>query len=588
MKQFQLAYKNDESFLEELEEIKQWCEGNPSYATVFRIYSEDMDIEHVKHVCDILDEKMPDALYLGCTTNGNIMDGALSKAKIMLSCTVFEYETTEVELLQFSFKGNVEEDVRRLKEYCDANPWVSAVEIHATVIGTAVPEFCERMNALRPDIQVFGGGTASPDMGNVETFLFSKGYGFVDKGIIFFLMGGKDFHTYSTYISGWKSLKRKFRVTKARGPILYELDGEPAFNIYKKFLNIDKNRNLVANTLEFPLLLEKDGIDMLRCLVAVNDDNSVVLTAGAEENTDVRLAYGDPRTILSSIRRDGRKIAEFHPEAIQIFSCASRKAFWREASISDETRLFQSIAPTSGFYTGGEFLRAHGLLCHFNITLVIIAMREGEPKEGEIIHAFDAKLDDIAGERIPLIGRFVSFINASTAELEDLNRKLAIVSITDGLTKLYNRSEIERRIRHTVEERTQNKTSGHLSLIMLDIDDFKKVNDAYGHKEGDTVLMALSDVLRKTASSVPSSSVGRWGGEEFMILLPESDMGEAAALAEKIRAEFASLTYEKAGSQTVSIGVIQAQGEDVIALCKRVDQALYMAKANGKNQVVRL
>ena len=131
--------------------------------------------------------------------------------------------------------------------------------------------------------------------------------------------------------------------------------------------------------------------------------------------------------------------------------------------------------------------------------------------------------------------------------------------------------------------------SGVLSLIMLDIDNFKKVNDIYGHGEGDRVIIALSDVLRDALKNEDLASIGRWGGEEFMVLLQNRDINTAAALAEKIRASFAAVTYETAGCQTVSIGITQAkEGETFDTLCTRVDQALYTAKANGKNQVVRL
>ena len=75
MKQFQIAYKNDKSFHKVLAKIKQWCAANPSYAIVFRVYSTDMELEHVEHVCDLLDAEMPDALYLGCTSHANLLNG---------------------------------------------------------------------------------------------------------------------------------------------------------------------------------------------------------------------------------------------------------------------------------------------------------------------------------------------------------------------------------------------------------------------------------------------------------------------------------------------------------------------------------
>ena len=590
MKQFQIAYEDVEAFREELEKIERWRGANPSHATVFRIYSKDMALEHVKRVCDTLDEMMPDALYLGCTTNANILNGALAETEVSITCTVFESEATRVKLLQYPYTAeNAKETVRELREYCDANAWVSSVEMHATLLGMPVREFCDAMSTLRSDIQVFGGGACSPNVNDITTVVFSKGNGFTTQGIVFLLLGGSGFHTYSTFISGWKPLKRKFKVTKAYRQILFELDGEPAFKIYQRFLKIDKNSRFVSNTLEFPLFMDYDGIDVMRCPIFANEDDSIVMTSEVMEGADVRLAYGDPETILNSIMHDGQSIADFQPEVIQTFSCAARKAFWGDEKIGDETVLFNSVAPTSGFYTSGEFLRINGIVRNFNSTLVFAAMREGEPKDGKVVNIDVSRIDGSEDERIPLIQRFVSFIEASTAEFEELNHKLAVTSITDGMTGLYNRSEIEKRIRNTLEERKQTGASEALSLVMLDIDNFKKINDIYGHREGDRVIVALADVLKRATDGEVGSARGRWGGEEFMVLLPGRDLNDAAKLAEEIRKEFASISYETAGCQTVSVGVVQAEdGEDADAFYNRVDKALYMAKANGKNQVVKL
>ena len=589
MKQFQIAYQNDEAFNRELDAIKQWCDKNPSYTTVFRIYSASLDLDRIRHVCDILDEQMPDALYLGSTSNGNILSGALTKSEVILTCTVFESPTTQAKLLQIPFsEENIKEDVRKLKEYCDENTWVNSVEMHMTRLGMPVRTFFDEMGSLREDILIYGGGAFTPDPNIITTAVFSKGNDFSPHGIVLLLLGGEDLHTYGMYISGWKPLRRRFKITKANKLVLCELDGEPAFNVYQKFLNIEKNDQLVTNTMEFPLFLDYNGTDVLRCALDVYDDNSLLLTSIVPEDTTVRLAYGDFETILSTIRHDGQNIANFRPEVIQVFSCASRRAFWGDDNISSETIQFNNVAPTAGFYTGGEFLRVNGFLFEFDVTLVLVGMREGEPKSEEIVSMSDAKLGNADNEKVPLIRRFVSFIEASTADYEELNRQLAIASVTDGLTGLYNRGEIERRIRTSLGERGQQGASGDLSLVMLDIDDFKKTNDAHGHQEGDQVIIALADVLRKVTDGT-ASALGRWGGEEFMVLLPSSAIAEATALAEKIRAQYESVTFEVAGRQTVSIGVVQAKdGEDADALYSRVDKALYMAKANGKNQVVVL
>lgn len=585
MKQFHILYEQESTFLEKLKEIQDWQSAHHAPLAIFRIFSEDMNRMHIMRVCELLDEHMPQALYFGCTSNANIMDGSLTRAKIILTCTVMEYDTTQAMLLQYPFlEQDVQADVADLKKRCEENPWVSAVEMVATIMDMSMREFCTEMSGLPGGIQVFGGGAFNPNMDDDTAAVFSKGGGFSQHGIVFLLLGGKDFHTYSTFIAGWKPLKRRFQITKADKAVLYELDGHPAFQVYQRFLNISKNDKFFSNTLEFPLFMEHDDVDILRCPMAVGDDDSLIMSSDMEENAIVRLAYGDPETILHSIRKDGQKIADFQPEVIQTFSCAARRAFWGDENISNETNLFQAVAPTAGFYTHGEFLRIGSDMLNFNVTLVIAAMREGEPKAAEGLNIYDAQLEHSG--KIPIIWRFVSFIEASTTELEEMNVRLALTSVTDGLTRLYNRSEIERRIQSALQARTP---SAPLSLIMLDIDNFKKVNDTYGHKEGDHVIIALSDVLRQTMIGTHSSSIGRWGGEEFMVLLADSDIEETQRLAEAIRASFAAISYETAGCQTVSIGITQAREDEVLdSICTRVDKALYTAKANGKNQVVRI
>ena len=127
-----------------------------------------------------------------------------------------------------------------------------------------------------------------------------------------------------------------------------------------------------------------------------------------------------------------------------------------------------------------------------------------------------------------------------------------------------------------------------ISLIMMDIDDFKSVNDNYGHKEGDNVLIGLADMLRKIVEEhAPDASVGRWGGEEFMVLLPETNLEGALRIAELFRVNFSAIGFPLAGHRTMSLGVTEmVAGEDADLACMRVDDALYEAKHAGKNRVV--
>ncbi|HSB34514.1 MAG TPA: GGDEF domain-containing protein, partial [Nitrospirota bacterium] len=117
-----------------------------------------------------------------------------------------------------------------------------------------------------------------------------------------------------------------------------------------------------------------------------------------------------------------------------------------------------------------------------------------------------------------------------------------------------------------------------------DLDNFKSVNDTYGHLGGDYVLKTaitiIQDHIRKT------DSLGRWGGEEFMLVAPETDLDQAEALAEKIRKQVRLFAYEHVGAVTISCGVAEFEPEDTIdSLIKKADDAMYRAKRKGRNRV---
>ncbi len=192
----------------------------------------------------------------------------------------------------------------------------------------------------------------------------------------------------------------------------------------------------------------------------------------------------------------------------------------------------------------------------------------------------------------PLAENEVSIIVYDTSALLDakatINEQLAIVqkqATTDPLTGQHNRkmfndllsAEISKSLRH-------NKT---FSLVIFDIDNFKSVNDTYGHLVGDEVLIAISTI--STENLRESDVFARWGGEEFVILLPETRLDGAAAVAEKVRSTIATYDCGEPGYKTCSFGVAEFNPQqDTKSLINDADKALYFAKTNGKNQVVTM
>jgi two-component system, cell cycle response regulator len=175
-------------------------------------------------------------------------------------------------------------------------------------------------------------------------------------------------------------------------------------------------------------------------------------------------------------------------------------------------------------------------------------------------------------------------------ELELKNRELERLSISDGLTGLYNHRHIHGLLAEEYE-RVQ-RTHDCMSVAMFDLDRFKAVNDTYGHQAGDRVLVDMSDILRETARDI--DRLGRYGGEEFMALLPDTCIEDAATFVERVRAEVAGREFDIGRDEplrmTLSAGVATYPHDSVDSLemlVKLADQALYAAKEGGRNRVVR-
>lgn len=171
-------------------------------------------------------------------------------------------------------------------------------------------------------------------------------------------------------------------------------------------------------------------------------------------------------------------------------------------------------------------------------------------------------------------------------ELHYANNILGRISITDGLTQLYNHRFFQDHLAQ--ETRRVDRSGDALSMIVIDIDNFKKLNDRLGHAAGDQILMEISSLLRKTVRE--SDLVARYGGEEFVVTASDTNLDGAQRLAEKIRAiidrhEFKAGSPTQSVHVTVSLGVAEYKG-DRKSFFERADRALYRAKARGKNCVV--
>ncbi len=178
-------------------------------------------------------------------------------------------------------------------------------------------------------------------------------------------------------------------------------------------------------------------------------------------------------------------------------------------------------------------------------------------------------------------------VEERTKELSDANSRLERLAVTDGLTGIYNHRRFQEQL--AAEVLRSGRSSRPLSVLMVDVDLFKRVNDSMGHPAGDELLRKLAAVLAQGLRA--TDMLARYGGEEFAVILPETPRSEATAVAERMRnAVEQQLNNDSRWTQkvTVSIGVSTwpENGKTPQSLLIAADQALYVAKHQGRNQVV--
>lgn len=212
---------------------------------------------------------------------------------------------------------------------------------------------------------------------------------------------------------------------------------------------------------------------------------------------------------------------------------------------------------------------------------VVVTNKEGSISglitQSEILRVINNKWMEMIKERGNELSRLNEKLIERATNLEEKASK-------DYLTKLFNRRKFNTLIQYEISQLKRNKQR-NLSLIIIDLDNFKYINDTYGHDTGDEILIDLARIFKLSCRD--SDILCRWGGEEFALALPETTIDNGMLVAQKIRKSVESHIFAKDLQLTCSLGVAQFHSDDTYAeFFKRADEALYCAKNSGKNKVV--
>ncbi len=265
----------------------------------------------------------------------------------------------------------------------------------------------------------------------------------------------------------------------------------------------------------------------------------------------------------SSLKRV--RLSSFTLTALLVFSIGLFAVLGMNLGILDKGAVLSNALLIGGFF---EML-----------LLSLLLVYRLEQLEVEKNNALQKLAEQEKGEQ----KRLRAVVKEKTEKLKKANSKLEQTSITDRLTQVNNRTGLDRYIEKEIGRFKRYKHP--LAIILLDIDHFKQVNDVHGHQAGDSVLVAFAQILMKRVRE--TDFVGRWGGEEFLIVCPDTDLKDAKNLAESIRKTVEKHDFENVGKVTSSFGVtVFNEGETKESATERVDQNLYQAKETGRNKVI--
>lgn len=601
MKQKTCAIQDSYDAVKFLDELKASSDYKEAKSVLVNIFTERTQKDYITYISDIVKRRLEKAKISGLTCLAGFAQGERVHETTIL--TVLFFFKSEIEVLEYDFsKTPVEKAKESFLERLNAAGELRGIQVYTTPMkNNGTNDFLSTVNFKHDDIPIFGAGAGYESGGNSKN-LYVFGNEIYSNGIIITLFKGESLRIFAESTLGWTPIGKEMKVTEVSNcHILKTIDNEPAGEIFKKYLGVTSSENFVGNTCEFPFMINRGGKWIARVPIKKDRDGSIHFTSDIHKGEKLMFSYGSKKLILQKAFNLADYMSRKDLDGLLLHVCRNRDLYLKDDEILELQAFSNFYRETAGCYAFAEILyknKSGGLQ---NSALVAIGFREFDSAE-ESRYTEDCYIEDNSygtsrfvdinkwgtditlskknGHKLPFEERLVNFLHATSRDLYLANLKLEEAATIDGLTNIFNRKKISERINYELTKRG----SKNMNLIMFDIDNFKRINDTYGHDMGDEVLVKVAQTAKSCIRE--QDSIGRWGGEEFMILLPEAKKEEAVEIAERIRTEIHAIKWETMPQISISLGVTSArEDDDIQSFYKRVDNRLYYAKTHGKNQV---
>lgn len=543
-----------------------------------QVFSGLCELKYIKSVFLDIMEMIPHAHIIGTTTAGEIMNGAVSGLKTVLSFSVFQHTNIRSTLILKSSETDYQLG-QSIASQLNSDK-AKAMILFATGQTINVTDMLSGIQSISPTLPVAGGNAG--DNSSMQKALVFNNKNVTDCGVVGAVLESNRLYVDRYWHLGWQPIGKEMTITKADNLRVYSIDNTPAYKAYQTYLGLDDISSF-QNAMEYPLVINRNGITMARTPMYRYEDDSLGFLVDINEGEKVRFSYGHVGIILDKIEELCQKIKSKPVEGIFIYSCSSRRGFLHDNS-EIETAPLQKIAPAAGFFTYGEYFHTNNKLQLLNGSMTVLVLSESERIDNKGLNASVSykpnsnrnflKKDYVADRNVGTLKALTHLVNTVTDELVEANKKLEYLGLHDALTGLYNRTYFQQEIKRF------DDYEGAVGIIICDIDCLKIINDLLGHSFGDEIICMTAECL--TSSCRTQDIVARIGGDEFAILVPNAEESLLIEICKRIISTVEDKRYTKL-SQVLHISLGFAfKGQDgeetMLEAFKSADLNMYRKK----------
>jgi diguanylate cyclase (GGDEF)-like protein len=507
--------QTDTLLFDSKEQLVQFCKEHTivdNTSLMIQVLTDIAQYDAIASLQNLLDELFPTSAIIGTSTNGAIMDGkVIDKTVIIFS----QFQKSHLSTTLIEHQNNNHYQTGKAIADDLVTDQTKVIITFSDGLYTNGEEYLKGIEAIAPHITI-AGGMAGDNSQLIETFVFDNRR-IINNGAVAIAIDNPNLIVNSNYSFNWLPIGKKMMVTRSVKNRVYEIDHQPAYQIYSKYLGEELSKRLLKSGIEFPLTFERNGVTVGRAVLEFRPDGSLLFAGNIDEGTQVRFGIGQVDLILQDSIGNVNYFNGKAVESIFIYSCIGRYSFIGDG-IEAELKPFAKIAPTAGFFTNGEFFYRDGQTQFLNQTLTILALSESTQTIHTNIPTYHQDEHTLHTRSDALLA-LAHLANLVTHELEGFNRELEHLveqktqyitqqAYIDDLTHLPNRLQLLDDIQ---------KQANHY-LLLINVDDFTSINDYFGHECGDYLLMTLVDWLTEFRDQY-FGEIYKLPSDEYAVLL---------------------------------------------------------------------